>query len=221
MAHKPWITAGFVTVCCSMSRYGKQNFVQPFFRCCYYSYTHELDNEVTSWISGNYVIMDGPYLKWTQLVCVIWRYRLWAARLCLSRSVVAFSRSISVVLDSETFVNFHESFSTRTCAILKCMYLFVQFKFSVYGHTQTDIHTYIHTHTHILQCNHASVGLAQARSTNIRCRSPWQSGLRLLQLAQLSTCLHSLDQLRMCTHIALAANHFSTEDRYNDSLWGE
>ena len=31
-------------------------------------------------------------------------------------------------------------FSTHTCANLKCMYPFVQFKFSVYGHTQTHTH---------------------------------------------------------------------------------
>jgi len=41
---------------------------------------------------------------------------------------------------------------------------FVQFKFSVYGHTyacrQTDIHT------HVLQCSPASVDLAQARPNN-------------------------------------------------------
>ena len=35
------------------------------------------------------------------------------------------------------------------------MYLFVQFKFSVYGHTQT--------YTRVLQCSPPSVGLAQAR----------------------------------------------------------
>ena len=35
-------------------------------------------------------------------------------------------------------------------------------KFSVYGRKQTDKHTYIHTHAHA-QCNHASVGLSQAR----------------------------------------------------------
>ena len=34
-------------------------------------------------------------------------------------------------------------------------YLFVQFKFSVYGHT-------FRTYTCVLQCSHASVGLAQA-----------------------------------------------------------
>ena len=39
------------------------------------------------------------------------------------------------------------------------LYPFVQFKLSVYGHTQTDRQTY----THVLQCSHASVGLVQAR----------------------------------------------------------
>ena len=50
------------------------------------------------------VIMDGPYLKQTQLLCVTWRYHLWAACTWLSWSAVAFSRSISVELDSERFV---------------------------------------------------------------------------------------------------------------------
>ena len=47
------------------------------------------------------VIMHGPYLKQTQLLCVIWRYRLWAACSCLSWSTVAFSRSIVGELDSK------------------------------------------------------------------------------------------------------------------------
>ena len=35
-----------------------------------------------SWISGAYdVIIHGPYLKRTQLLCVIWWHRLWAANL--------------------------------------------------------------------------------------------------------------------------------------------
>ena len=39
---------------------------------------------------------------------------------------------------------------------------FVQFKYSVYGLTQTDRLTY----TRVLQCSHASVGLTQARPNN-------------------------------------------------------
>ena len=30
------------------------------------------------------IFMHSPYLKRTQLLCMIWRYRLWAASLCLS-----------------------------------------------------------------------------------------------------------------------------------------
>ena len=44
---------------------------------------------------------------------------------------------------------------------------FVQFKFPVYGHTQTYKHTYIRIYTRDSQCNHASVGLAQARPNNL------------------------------------------------------
>ena len=51
-------------------------------------------------------------------------------------------------------------FWASTCAHLKCM---CSFKFLVYGHTQTDIHTY----THVFQCNHVSVGLDQARPNKI------------------------------------------------------
>ena len=43
--------------------------------------------------------------------------------------------------------------------------IFVQY-FKIFGiWPQTDIHTYIHTHARA-QCNHASVGLAQARPNN-------------------------------------------------------
>ena len=41
------------------------------------------------------VITHGPYLKWTQLLCVIWRYRLWAACPCLSWFAVALSSAWS------------------------------------------------------------------------------------------------------------------------------
>ena len=74
----------------------KQNFVQPFLgpRKLLWLYIHawtKLYNEVISWISGAYepVIMHGPYLKRTQLLYVIWQYRLWAACPCLSWSAVA------------------------------------------------------------------------------------------------------------------------------------
>ena len=46
------------------------------------------------------IFMHSPYLKRTQLLCVIWRYRLWAASLCLSWFAVS-ERSI-------VSINFHE-----------------------------------------------------------------------------------------------------------------
>ena len=108
------------------------------------------------------VIMHGPYLKQTQLLCVVWRYRLWAACPCLSWSTDTFIRSVVVELDSEGYiVSFSlniRSYTYSTCANLKCTYTsvsFVQFKFSVYGHSYR-------TYTRV-QCSHASVVLAQAR----------------------------------------------------------
>ena len=68
MAHKSWITAEFVTVCCSISVV-KQYFVQPFLRLMkltYWGYTHaftNLHNEVIRWISHAYqcrLCMDLP-----------------------------------------------------------------------------------------------------------------------------------------------------------------
>jgi len=95
MAHKPWITAGLSAV----HEHGKQNFMQPFrLSRKLQHYTHawtKLHKEVVSWlISGAIymsVIMHGPYLKRTQLLCVICWYHLWAACPCLSWSAVALS----------------------------------------------------------------------------------------------------------------------------------
>ena len=143
-AHKPWIKAGFVTVCCSVSMVSK-NFMQPFLRSTKLllsTHTHTLGLNFTNCHELNLwrldVIIYGPYLKRTQLLCVIWRYRLWAACLCLSWSAVVFSRSIGVEFVTGTFAN------------LKSSHPFVQFKFSVYGHKQASKQTYIHTHA---SCN--------------------------------------------------------------------
>ena len=105
--------------------------------------------------------MHGPYPKQTQLLCVVWRYRLWAACPCLSWSADTFIRSIVVESDSEGYI---VSFSLNIRAYIARVqiwnvhvrsYPFVQFKFSLYGHTYR-------TYTCVLQCSHASVGLAQA-----------------------------------------------------------
>ena len=72
------------------------------------------------------------------------------------------------------------------CTNLKCTCTFVSFiqlKFSVYGHTQTYIHTHascnaiplvwgsLNTYTCVLQCNLASVGLAQYIHTHASCNA--------------------------------------------------
>jgi len=80
MAHKPWITAWF-------REHGKQNFVQPsntvLTRCrwsmCWHPFlrswkllrlhTHAW-TKMKSWAESLVLIMYGPYLKQTQLLCV-------------------------------------------------------------------------------------------------------------------------------------------------------
>jgi len=58
MAHKPLITAGFVTFCCSMNTVSKLHagiYFSAQGSC--YAYTHawtKLHNEVMSWVSGAY-----------------------------------------------------------------------------------------------------------------------------------------------------------------------
>ena len=128
----------------------KANFMQPF--CLsrkLLRYTHTLGLNITmkSWAESlalMNVIMHGPYLKRMQLLCVIWRYRLWAACPCLSRFAVALSSAWSWFTAHELVLN------------IAIWNLFAQFKFSVYGQTQTYIHMRF-----ALQS--ASVGLAQAR----------------------------------------------------------
>ena len=86
--------------CLLFHEHGKQNFVQPFRRLRkLLRYTHSWTklHKFMSWISGGAVyirvIMHGLYLKRTQLLCVIWRYHLWAA--CLSWFAVALSSAWS------------------------------------------------------------------------------------------------------------------------------
>ena len=133
--------------CLLFHEHGKQNFVQPLLwsrKLLRYTHTWtKLHNEVMSWMSCTYVChLPGPYLKQTQLLCVIWQDRLWAAFPSLSWFAVSFSRSIGMELDSERSIvwTFMREFST--CANLKCTYPFVQFKFSVYGHTYLSKPTY-------------------------------------------------------------------------------
>ena len=66
--------------------HGKQNFGSHFSgQGSYYDYTLGLNFTIKS-RAESLVIMHGPYLKLTQLLCVVWQYRLWAASPCLSWS---------------------------------------------------------------------------------------------------------------------------------------
>jgi len=100
MAHKSWKAAGFVTVCCSMSMVSRTSCSHFACQGSYYAtHTFGLNFTMKSWAEFlapfMSVIMHGPYLKRTQLLCVIWRYRLWAACPCLSWFTVTLSSAWS------------------------------------------------------------------------------------------------------------------------------
>ena len=138
MAFKPWITAEFVTICCSMSVVMKLcadiSMVKEATKATH-TWT-KLHTEVLSWISS----LCDDY-AWTfpeansTTVCDL--YHLWAARPCLSWSAVAlcvfnmsclhsgllyadaalaFSRSVSLWLDSEgSIVLEHKFWQALAC----------------------------------------------------------------------------------------------------------
>ena len=136
-----------------------KNFVQPFLRSReLLRYTHAwTELHKLSWAESLGLMMSlfmALILKRTELLCVIWRHRLWAACPCLSLSAVVFSRSIGVEFVHWTWICF------STCANLNIRSF--TFKFLVYGHKQTSKQASRHTHARA-QCSHTSVGLAQAR----------------------------------------------------------
>ena len=155
MARKPLITAEFITVCCSMSMVSKTSCSHFSAQGSYYA-THTLGHNVVVtrlnlWHLMSVIVYD-PYLKGTQLLCMIWWYHLWAAWSCLSWFAVAFSRSIVVELDSK-------GTGPLTSA-------------HVYGIGSFNLDFWYmairkQTYTHALQCSFASVGLAQARPNKI------------------------------------------------------
>ena len=113
----------------------------------YATHTHwtKHHNEVMSWISGVYECHYAWPLPEANVTTVRdWRYRLWAACPCLSRFAVAPSLAWSWFTAHELVLN------------IAIWNPFAQFKFSVYGQTQTYIHTRF-----ALQST--SVGLSQAR----------------------------------------------------------
>ena len=124
--------------CLLFHEHGKQNFVQPFrLSRKLLHYTHawtKLHNEVMSWISGTVymsVIMHGPYRERN--------YCAWFdGTVCEQPALVYHGLQL----------RFHRHGVNRNL-FYYCVQIwnpFAQFKFLVYGHSQTYIHTYIHTH---------------------------------------------------------------------------
>ena len=117
MAHKPWITAEFVTVCCSMSLVSNTSCTHFFGQWSYILRLHicfKLHTEVMRWICRAYgcrLCMDLPEANSTT-VCDL--YCLWAACPCLSWSAVAMR-----VL---TWVVFIPRASHRCCALAVALY---------------------------------------------------------------------------------------------------
>ena len=139
--------------CCWITNMISKNFVQWF--GSYYA-THMLrltftisptthDSESLMLMS---VIMHGPYLKWTQLLFVIWRHCLRTACPCLSLSVV-----VSIGVSSST----QHEFALARVQIWTSVHSTEIFGIWPQASKQASRHTHAHA-----QCSHASVGLAQA-----------------------------------------------------------
>ena len=148
MAHKSRITAGFVTVCCFMSMVSKTSCSNFTCQGSYYTtHTLGLNFTIKSWAESlalMSVIMHGPYLKRTQLLCVIWR----SMTICEQPALVCHGSQSRFHRTWICFSNF------EIHSLIYDMW------------PQADIHTYIHTYTRVKQCSHASVGLAQVRPNN-------------------------------------------------------
>ena len=145
----------------------------------YYGYTHtwtKLHTEVVVFMS---VIMHGSYLKQTQLLCVIWRYCLWAAWPCLSLSAVAMCAITSL----------QASFMPTGCALALARVQIWNVRICPYMNMQT--------YTRVLQCSPTSVGLAQARPNKenithhpsfLKCYQAQNASANIIMLS----CIHLL-----------------------------
>ena len=158
MAHKPWIKAEFITVCCSMSVVSNTSCSHFFAQWSYWGYTHaftKLYTEVTSWISRAYECQLCMDLPEANSITVRDLYRLWATCPCLSWSAVAMRALTWVVFVprasfTPTLCSSSSPSPTRQWAgHIACtklpglheIFKYAHLKFTVYGCTQTDIHT--------------------------------------------------------------------------------
>ena len=119
--------------CLLFHEYRKQNFVQPLLGSMklHYGYTHTLTKLHNKSWAESLALMSSHYAwplpEQTITVCDLTVTSVSSVP-CLSWSAVAFSRSITMELDSEgPIVSTSTEFSK--CANLKCTYLFVQLKF--------------------------------------------------------------------------------------------
>ena len=129
MAHKPCLTAGFLTVCCYMSMLSKTPCSQSsivliryrwsyILKNCshfssqgsYYDYTHTYTTEVMSLISGANECQLCIVLTWRELNYTVRNlYHLWTASPCLSWSAVA--------MHTLAWVVFAPGFFTPACTL--------------------------------------------------------------------------------------------------------
>ena len=153
MAHKPWITAQFVTLL--FHERGKQYFVQRG-QWSYWGCTHaltKLHTEVMGWTSRAYecrLCMDLPEANSTTVRDL---YCLWAACPCLSWSTVAMRALTWVVFvpRASFTLTLHfgssPSLTQQWAGDIACtkglheIFKYTHLKFTVYGRK----HTYIHT----------------------------------------------------------------------------
>ena len=87
---------------------------------------HKIINVATS---RRTLCMDGPYLKWTQVLCMIWWYILWAACPHLSRSaVVSTVRALACSSMCVNFVFVHSNLN-----------IYIWYMVGRTGHTRTHV----------------------------------------------------------------------------------
>ena len=146
MAHKPWITVGFVTICCFMSMVSKTS-------CSHFSVEEASTHAWTKWSYElnlrclRVLIMHGHYLKRTQLLCTICTICEQPVLVCHGQQLpcmrltwvvfvpgflhtntaLASSRAIGMELDSagSTVSTCTGTTSFKTCTNLKCTCTFI------------------------------------------------------------------------------------------------
>ena len=137
MAHKSWITAGFVTVCCSMRMVSKTSCSHLACQGSYYA-THTLGLNFTmkSWAKSL-----APFIWVSLCMALTWSERNYCAwfdgTVCEQPALVCHgSQSRFHRRGSWSWFNEQEFVLAR----VQIWNPFAQFKFSVYGHTQTYTH---------------------------------------------------------------------------------